>query len=63
LAIIPRLVNFSGRAVDAQAKPIAGIAGVTLAIYKDQYGCGSKPEHPADAKGTNSRSPGMHLYI
>jgi hypothetical protein len=30
-------VNFSGRAVDAQAKPIAGIAGVTLANYKDRY--------------------------
>ena len=40
-ATVPRLVNFSRRAVDAQAKLIAGIAGVTgvtwLAIYKDRY--------------------------
>jgi hypothetical protein len=36
-ATVPRLVNFSGKTADAQGKPIAGIAGVTLAIYKDQY--------------------------
>src|SRR5260370_40388431 len=36
-AAVPRLVNFSGRAADAQGKPISGIAGVTFAIYKDQY--------------------------
>jgi hypothetical protein len=36
-ATVPRLVNFSGRATDAQGKPISGIAGVTFAIYKDQY--------------------------
>jgi hypothetical protein len=36
-ATVPRLVNFSGRTADAQGKPISGIAGVTLAIYKDQY--------------------------
>jgi hypothetical protein len=30
-------VNFSGKAVDAQGKTISGIAGVTFAIYKDQY--------------------------
>jgi hypothetical protein len=34
---VPRLVNFAGKAVDAQGKAIAGIAGVTFAIYKDQY--------------------------
>src|SRR5260370_722934 len=28
-AAVPRLVNFSRRAVDVQAKPIAGIAGLT----------------------------------
>jgi hypothetical protein len=33
---VPRLVNFSGKAADAQGKTITGIAGVTLAIYKDQ---------------------------
>jgi hypothetical protein len=35
--IVPRLVNFSGRAMDAQGRPIAGIAGITFSIYKDQY--------------------------
>jgi hypothetical protein len=34
---VPRLVNFSGKAVDAENKPISGIAGITFAIYKDQY--------------------------
>src|ERR1700680_440271 len=36
-ATVPRLVNFSGKAADAQGKAIAGIAGVAFAIYKDQY--------------------------
>jgi hypothetical protein len=35
--MVPRLVNFSGRAVDVQGRPIAGITGITFAIYKDQY--------------------------
>jgi trimeric autotransporter adhesin len=34
---VPRLVNFSGKAVDAQGKTITGIAGVTFAIYADQF--------------------------
>jgi hypothetical protein len=36
-ATVPRVVNFTGKTTDAQGKPIAGIAGVTFAIYKDQY--------------------------
>ena len=36
-ATVPRRVNFSGKAVDAQGKTISGIAGVTFAIYGDQY--------------------------
>jgi hypothetical protein len=32
-----RLVNFSGKVANAQGKAISGIAGVTFAIYKDQY--------------------------
>ena len=36
-ATVPRLVNFTGKTTDAQGKPISGIAGVTFAIYKDQY--------------------------
>jgi trimeric autotransporter adhesin len=35
--VVPRLVNFSAKATDAQGKPIAGIAGITFSIYKDQY--------------------------
>src|SRR6202011_5396248 len=34
---VPRRGTFTGKAADAQGKPIAGIAGVTFAIYKDQY--------------------------
>jgi hypothetical protein len=34
--VVPRLVNYSGKALDAGGKPLAGIAGVTFAIYKDQ---------------------------
>ena len=38
LPIVPRLVNFSGRAADANGKVISGVAGVTFAIYRDQDG-------------------------
>jgi len=37
-AIVPRLVNFSGKALDDQGKAIAGVTGITFAIYKDQEG-------------------------
>jgi len=36
-AVVPRLVSFSGRALDVQGKPVSGIAGVTFTIYKEQY--------------------------
>src|ERR1700722_10299893 len=36
-AVVPRLVNFSSKVTDEQGKPLAGLAGVTFAIYKDQY--------------------------
>ncbi len=35
--VVPRLVSYSGKALDAQGRPLSGIAGVTLSIYKDQY--------------------------
>ncbi len=35
--IVPRLINFSSKATDAQGKPITGIAGLTFSIYKEQY--------------------------
>jgi hypothetical protein len=35
--IVPQLVNFSGRAVDAQGKVVAGTAGITFTIYSQQY--------------------------
>jgi hypothetical protein len=34
---VPRQVNFSGKAADAQDKAISGVAGATFSIYKDQY--------------------------
>jgi hypothetical protein len=37
-AAVPRLVSFSGKAIDAQGKTITGIAGVSFAIYADQFG-------------------------
>jgi len=36
-AVVPRLVNFSGKATDAQGRVISGISGMTVAIYKEQY--------------------------
>ena len=38
VAAVPRLVNFSGKAIDAQGKAVAGVAGATFAIYGEQYG-------------------------
>ena len=35
--VVPPLVNYSGKATDAQGEPIAGIAGITFSIYKEQY--------------------------
>jgi hypothetical protein len=35
--VVPQLVNYSGKALDAQAKPVSGIAGITFSIYKEQY--------------------------
>jgi trimeric autotransporter adhesin len=37
-AIVPRLVNYSGRAIDAEGKIISGPAGATFAIYGEQSG-------------------------
>jgi len=36
-AVVPRLVNFSGKATDPQGKLISGIAGITFSIYSTQY--------------------------
>ncbi len=38
VAVVPRLVNYSGKATDAQGKAMAGVAGVTFAIYGEQTG-------------------------
>ena len=37
-AIVPRLMNFSGKILNAQGKPFPGVSGVNFAIYKDQEG-------------------------
>jgi hypothetical protein len=34
---VPRLVNFSGKVVGPEDKPVSGIAGIAFSIYKDQY--------------------------
>ena len=36
--VVPRLVNFSGKAADAQGKALSGIAGATFTIYKEESG-------------------------
>jgi hypothetical protein len=36
-AVVPRLVNFSSRALDPQGNAVSGTAGVTFSIYKEQY--------------------------
>jgi hypothetical protein len=37
-AVVPRLINYSGKVAEADGKPVAGVAGVTFSIYKDQEG-------------------------
>jgi trimeric autotransporter adhesin len=34
---VPRLVTYSGKALDEQGKPISGITGVSFAIYRDEF--------------------------
>ena len=36
-AIVPRLVNFSGKAID-QGKALTGVTGITFAIYSEETG-------------------------
>jgi trimeric autotransporter adhesin len=35
-APVPRLVNYSGKAIDSQGKVVSGMVGLTFAIYKQQ---------------------------
>ena len=35
--LVPQLVNYSARAVDAAGKTMSGMVGITFSIYKDQY--------------------------
>ncbi len=37
-AVVPQLVNYSGKAVDASGKTVSGVAGITFSIYKEQSG-------------------------
>jgi hypothetical protein len=71
--VVPRLVSFSGRAVDSQGKIITGIAGASFAIYQDQFeGTPLWMETQniqADAKGTYTvqlgatKSQGLPLEV
>jgi len=36
-AVVPRLVNFSGKAID-QGKALSGVTGITFSIYSDESG-------------------------
>jgi hypothetical protein len=53
--VVPRLVKFSGKAVDVQGKVVSGIAGATFAIYKEESGGSAlwleTQNIQADAKG------------
>ena len=52
---VPRLVNYSGKALDARNKALSGTVGVTFAVYKDQEGGAAlwmeTQNVTADAKG------------
>jgi hypothetical protein len=71
--VVPRLVNYSGKAVDAQGKTFTGVVGVTFAIYKDQTDGAplwlETQNVQADAKGNYSvqlgatKSEGMALDL
>ena len=37
-AVVPRLVNFSGKAISEQGKPVTGMVGITFSIYSTQEG-------------------------
>src|SRR5277367_3653895 len=37
-AAVPTLVNFNGIVTDSNAKPFAGMVGITFSLYKDQQG-------------------------
>jgi len=57
-AVVPRLMNYSGTARDAEGKPITQIAGATFSIYSQESGGSSlwmetQNIHP-DAKGNFS---------
>jgi trimeric autotransporter adhesin len=36
-SVVPQLVNFSGKAIGPEDRPVSGVAGITFSIYKDQY--------------------------
>jgi hypothetical protein len=72
-SVVPRLVKYSGKAVDAQGKTFTGVVGITFAIYKDQTDGAplwlETQNVQADAKGNYSaqlgatKSEGMALDL
>ncbi len=37
-AVVPRLVNYSGSAINEQSRPVTGIVGITFSIYNAREG-------------------------
>ena len=72
-AIVPQLVNFSGKATNSQGKVITGIAGITFSIYSEQEGSAplwmETQNVTADSKGNYtvqlgaSKSEGLPLDL
>ena len=72
-SVVPRLMKYSGKAVDAQGKTFTGVVGITFAIYKDQTDGAplwlETQNVQADAKGNYSaqlgatKSEGMALDL
>jgi len=63
MSAVPRLVNYSGRAIDAQGKAVIGVVGITFAIYGEQTGGVpvwlETQSVAADAKGVFTAQLGM----
>src|SRR5271169_3690068 len=64
-AVVPRLVNYSGKALDSEGRVISGTSGATFAIYSEQSGGAplwiETQNVSADAKGNYTAHLGATL--